>query len=60
MRDVVFPEFRGGIEISLTECRSSAAAAIFHQHNFKPERFQYFHCSDADVRFVIAHKSVVP
>src|SRR5205809_8008564 len=60
MRDVVFPELCGGVEISQTKCRSSAAASIFHQHNFKPKGFQHFHRSDSNVRFVISHECVVP
>src|SRR5262249_8415263 len=51
---------RRGIEISLTEGWASAAASIFYQCNFEPERFEYFHCGDADVRFVVAHKGVIP
>ena len=60
MRDVMFAEFRCGIEITDTECWSSAAAPIFYKRNLEPERFQDSHRSDADMRFVIAHKGVVP
>ena len=60
MGDVVFSEFCGEIEISLTKWRSPAAAPIFYEHNLKPERLQHFYCCDADVRFVIAHKGIVP
>ena len=56
----MFCEFCGGIEVSLAECRSSAAAAIFYERNFESERFQHFHRGNADVRFVIPHKCVVP
>ena len=60
LRDVVFGEFCGGIEVSLAECRATAAAAIFHERHFESERFEYFHRCNADVRFVIPHKCVVP
>src|SRR6266478_8910341 len=60
MGDVVFSEFCGEIEISLTKCRSPAAAPIFRKRNFEPERFQHSYRSKADVRFVIAHKGIVP
>src|SRR6266436_2781623 len=60
MGDVVFSEFCGEIEISLTKWRSPAAAPIFRKRNFEPERFQHFYGSKADVRFVIAHKGIVP
>ncbi len=53
-------EFRGGIEISLAERWPAAALPIFYKRNVKAERLQYFHRSDADVRFVITHKGVVP
>ena len=53
-------EFCGGIEVSHAECRPSATAAIFYKHNFESERFEHFHGGNADVRFVIAHKCVVP
>ncbi len=56
----MFCEFCGGIEVSLAECWASAAAAIFYERNFESERFEYFHRSNADVRFVITHKCVVP
>ena len=32
----------------------------FTSDNFKAERFQHFHRCNADVRFVIPHKCVVP
>ena len=32
----------------------------FLRANFESERFQHFHRSNADVRFVIPHKGVVP
>ena len=60
LRDVVFCECRGGIEISLAEGRASAAAPVFYERNFESERFENFHRSDADVRFVITHEGVVP
>ena len=56
----MFSEFRGGVEVSLAERRASAAAPIFYERDFESERFQNFHRSDADVRFVVAHKGVVP
>ena len=56
----MFPEFRGGIEVSLAKCRATAAAAIFHERHFEAERFQHFHRCNADVRFVVPHKCVVP
>jgi hypothetical protein len=58
--DVVFSEFCSGIEISLTECRPATAAPIFHKRDFEPERLEHFDCRDADVRFVVAHKCVIP
>src|SRR5206468_9708553 len=60
LMDVVFCEHRGGVEISLTEGRASAAAPVFYERNFESERFQNLNRSDSDVRFVITHKSVVP
>jgi hypothetical protein len=56
----VFREFCRGIKISLAECRSAAAAPLLQERDFESERFEYFHCGNADVRFVIAHKRVVP
>src|SRR6266487_5052664 len=56
----MFSRSRGGIEISLTERRPSAALSIFWKRNFKTERFQDFHCGYTDVWFVITHKRVVP
>jgi hypothetical protein len=56
----VFCQFCGGIEVSLAECRATAAAAVFYERNFESERFEYFHGSHADVRFVITHEGVVP
>jgi hypothetical protein len=56
----MFAEFRCGIEIPHAERWSSAAAPIFYKRNLEPERFQDSHRSDADMRFVIAHESVVP
>ena len=32
----------------------------FLRANFESERFEHFHRSNADVRFVITHKCVVP
>ena len=60
LRDVVFPEFCGGIEVSMAERRATAAAAVFYERNFESKRFEHFHGSNADVRFVITHKGVVP
>ena len=60
MRDVVFGEFCGGIEVSLAKCRSAAAAPVFYERNFESKRFEYFHGGDPNVRFVIPHKCVVP
>ena len=56
----MFCEFRGGIEISDAECWSSTAAPIFYERNLKTERFKHFHRSNANVRLVITHKSIVP
>ena len=56
----MFGEFCGGIEVSLAKCRSAAAAPMFHERHFEAERFQHFHRCNADVRFVIPHKCVVP
>ena len=56
----MFGEFCRGIEVSLAECRASAAAAVFHERNFKSKRFEHFHRSNADVRLVIPHEGVVP
>ena len=56
----MFSEFCCGIEVSLAECGATAAATVFYERNFESERFEHFHGSDADVRFVIAHKRVVP
>ena len=53
-------EFCGGIEVSLAKCRSTAAAAVLHERDFESERFKHFHRGNADVRFVIPHKCVVP
>ena len=53
-------ELCSGIEISLTERRTSAAASIFRKRDLKAKRFQYFHCGDPDVRLVIAHEGVIP
>src|SRR5215211_8282341 len=33
---------------------------MFYERNFKAERFEHFHRSHADVRFVITHERVVP
>src|SRR5262245_31568265 len=60
MREVVFGEFCCGIEISLAECRSSATTAILHERDFESDRLEHFRRSDADMRFVVAHKRVVP
>ena len=60
MRDVVLREFRRGLEVSLAECRATAATAMFHERNFESERLQHFHGSDSDVRLVISHEGVVP
>ena len=56
----MFSRPRGGIEISLAECRPAAALPIFRERNFKPERFQHFNCGNSNVRFVITHKCIVP
>ena len=56
----MFSDFRRDIEISLTECWTSAAAAILYERNFETERFQHFHRGDADVRLVVADECVVP
>ena len=56
----MFGEFCGGIEVSLAKCRSSAAAPVFYERDFKAERFEHFHRCNADVRLVIPHKGVVP
>ena len=58
--DIMFSELRCGIEISLAECRTATALAIFRKRNFKPERFQNFYRSDSDVRFVVAHECIIP
>jgi hypothetical protein len=58
--DVVFSEFCSGIEISLAKGRTSAAAPIFHKRDFEAERLEHFDCRDADVRFVVADKCVIP
>src|SRR5207245_7687143 len=57
---IMFSELRCGIEISLAECRTATALAIFRKRNFKPERFQHFHRSHSDVRFVITHERIIP
>ena len=49
-----------GTEVSLTECRSTAAAPAFYERHFKAECFQHFDRGNADVRLVITHESVVP
>lgn len=56
----MFPKFSRGIEISLTERRTSATLSIFRQRHFKPKRFEHFHCGFSNVRFMIAHERVVP
>ena len=56
----MFSDFPCGIKISLTERRSSAAAAIFHKLDVKSERFEHFHRGNSDVRLVVTHKGVVP
>ena len=58
--DIVGSDFCSGIEISLTECRSSAASSFLHEGNFKPEGFEHFHRGDSDMRLVVAHEGVVP
>src|SRR4029450_10877686 len=56
----MYREFCGCIEASLAKCGATAAAAVFYERNFESQRFEYFHGSHADVRFVITHKGVVP
>src|SRR6266566_5953810 len=56
----MFSRPRGGIEMSLAECRPAAALPIFRKRNFKPERFQHFNCGNSNVRFVITHKCIIP
>src|SRR5207249_3199878 len=58
--DVMFCEFRSGVEISDAECWSSAALPIFCERNLESECFQNFHSGHANMRFVITHKCVVP
>src|SRR5439155_26564273 len=58
--DVVHSDFCGGIEISLTECRTAAAMPLLHEGNFKAKCFEHFHRGDSDMRLVIAHEGVVP
>ena len=50
----MFGEFCGGIEVSLAECGTTAAAAVFYERNFESERFEHFHGSYAEVRLVSA------
>ena len=35
LRDVVFCEFCGGIEVSLAKCRATAAAAVFYERQLR-------------------------
>src|SRR4029079_8888217 len=53
-------ELRRGIEISLAECRSPAAAPVLYDRHYESERLQHCHRCNAYVRFVIAHEGVVP
>ena len=56
----MFCEFRGGVEIPLAKRRASAAAPILYERDFESEGSQNLDRSDADVRFVITYKCVVP
>ena len=56
----MFANFCRGIEISLAKCRAPAALPIFYKGDLESERFKDFDRSDSNVRFVIAHKRVIP
>src|ERR1019366_9257770 len=59
-REIVTAEEDGLVEIPLTERGPPATFPPPHECDFKAGGLQYFHRRDADARFVIAHKRVVP
>jgi hypothetical protein len=58
--DIVPSEYRRGIEVSLGECRPPAAPTVLHEGNFESERLEDFHRGNANVRFMVPDKCVVP
>ena len=48
------------IEVADAEGGPAATAPAHRQLDLEPCGFEHFHRGDADVRFVIAHKGVVP
>src|ERR1044071_7807191 len=60
MRDVVSAEFSRVIEIALAEGRPATTLAPFRKQHLETERFQHCHGGDANLRFVITDKGIVP
>ena len=59
-REIVASQSRGFVEVALAEGGPSATFSQFRQHDFKARGFEHLDGGHADVRFVIAHESVVP
>ena len=53
-------ELAGFIEVSLAEGGPAAAFASGRQSDFETGRFEDFHGGDANMRLVVADKSIVP
>src|SRR5580765_4805372 len=59
-REIVLTQLDGLIEISLAECGSTATLASGGQSDFESCGFENFYSGDADMRFMVADKGVVP